>query len=308
MTKVPEKSSLILLTGATGYIGSVVAERLLASGYRVRGLTRSEASAAKANSRGIEPFMGNLTDRDTLNRAIEGCTAVIHTATSIQPGPDISMEEAIAISVKATKTLNNLTASAGIRLISTSGTSLYGDTGQNVADESTPTQVPPMFESFAMADQTLIDTPHAHVLRTSIVYGRAASEAIMPVLRGIVTEQSSGYVKNDSILSFVHVEDLADVYLLLLKHAAPPPLTVIASQSINAKDFMSTAGLAVGVDADLKQLSAEEAINKFGPIGMYMGGNMHVSAKLARETLGWKPTRPSILDELTHGSYKYIKW
>lgn len=43
----------ILLTGATGYIGSVIAERLIAAGYRVRGLVRSEKSAQKAAVHGI---------------------------------------------------------------------------------------------------------------------------------------------------------------------------------------------------------------------------------------------------------------
>jgi uncharacterized protein YbjT (DUF2867 family) len=48
----------IFLTGATGYVGSVVAEKLKGKGYQVAGLARNDESQARLESRKIEPVSG----------------------------------------------------------------------------------------------------------------------------------------------------------------------------------------------------------------------------------------------------------
>lgn len=50
----------VFLTGATGYIGSVIAEQLQAVGHSVIGLARNQVSATKLEQRGIELFMGDI--------------------------------------------------------------------------------------------------------------------------------------------------------------------------------------------------------------------------------------------------------
>ncbi len=59
----------IFVTGATGYIGGSVAERLVALGHRVTGLVRSEEKSSAIKERGIEPVLGNLDDSELLARA-----------------------------------------------------------------------------------------------------------------------------------------------------------------------------------------------------------------------------------------------
>lgn len=56
----------IFLTGATGYVGSAVAERLKGRGYEVLGLARNEESEAKLNERKIEAVRGDLNDLEVL--------------------------------------------------------------------------------------------------------------------------------------------------------------------------------------------------------------------------------------------------
>lgn len=50
----------VFLTGATGYVGSVVAEKLVAKGHHVVGLARNEASEAKLRERKIGPLRGEF--------------------------------------------------------------------------------------------------------------------------------------------------------------------------------------------------------------------------------------------------------
>lgn len=67
----------VLITGANGFIGSHLAERLSAAGARVRGLVRH---ASRHTSCVFEPFPGDVTDADAVRRAAEGCDAIIHCA------------------------------------------------------------------------------------------------------------------------------------------------------------------------------------------------------------------------------------
>lgn len=70
----------IFLTGATGFIGSAVATQLIAAGYKVTGLTRSQQGAEALAASGIEPYFGDMTELQSLWRGVLASDAVIHTA------------------------------------------------------------------------------------------------------------------------------------------------------------------------------------------------------------------------------------
>ena len=72
----------IFLTGATGYVGSVVAEKLKGRGYKVSGLVRNAESETKLSAKNIEAVRGELHDFDVLKTAASDADAVIHTAFS----------------------------------------------------------------------------------------------------------------------------------------------------------------------------------------------------------------------------------
>ena len=62
----------VFLTGATGYIGGSLSDRLVRSGYQVLGLVRSEEKAKLLKDRGIEPVLGSLDDLHILTQAAIG--------------------------------------------------------------------------------------------------------------------------------------------------------------------------------------------------------------------------------------------
>src|SRR6218665_3542216 len=70
----------ILVTGATGKIGSRFVPRLLAQGYKVRILVRDAAKASALANLGAAVCVGDLFDAATLPAALEGVDAVIHLA------------------------------------------------------------------------------------------------------------------------------------------------------------------------------------------------------------------------------------
>ncbi|TGO81633.1 hypothetical protein BPOR_1075g00030 [Botrytis porri] len=72
----------IFMTGATGYIGSVITELAIAKGYEVHGLSRSDSGDAKLLKAGEVPDRGDLNSLDVLRRQSFEADIVLHLATA----------------------------------------------------------------------------------------------------------------------------------------------------------------------------------------------------------------------------------
>ncbi|MDQ1468056.1 MAG: hypothetical protein QOH10_2471 [Actinomycetota bacterium] len=77
----------VLVTGGTGFVGSHVAARLAETGRAVRLLVRDPAKLARvpalAGTPSIDVVVGDVTDRGSVERALNGCTAVVHAAAHV---------------------------------------------------------------------------------------------------------------------------------------------------------------------------------------------------------------------------------
>lgn len=78
---------MILLTGGTGFVGSRVAHALRAEGKEVRCLVRDPAGAGRLRAWGCELVAGDMTDQESLARAVQGCDSVVHLVAIIHGKP-----------------------------------------------------------------------------------------------------------------------------------------------------------------------------------------------------------------------------
>lgn len=291
----------VFLTGATGYIGSAVAERLRDAGHQVAALARSEAAAAKLGRAGIQAVRGDFSEPATLGSAARASDGVISMATTYDPaidGPAIdAMLEALAGSKKP--------------LVYTSGIWSHGDTGGKEVDEtSTPNPAQLVRWRQAVEDRVLQGAQRGIrtvVIRPAIVYGRGGG-----ITGGFVesahTDGAARYVgTGENRWPFVHVDDLADLYLLALGKAPPGTLLLgVSGPSSRVRDVAEAASRGAGAGGKTVAWPLEEARGKLGAYADALVLDQQASGKRAQELLGWRPSRPNVLEDIEHGSYGRI--
>jgi NADH dehydrogenase len=82
---------MILVTGANGYVGGYTLRQLKGSAHQVAALIRSDRSAAKVQSLGAKPIVGDVTDPASLKNAMQGVQTVVHLAAVNRDKGDVTM-------------------------------------------------------------------------------------------------------------------------------------------------------------------------------------------------------------------------
>ena len=103
---------MIMVAGATGLVGGMIVDGLLARGQRVRALVRSANSAEIFQARGVETALGDLKDRASLDRACLGTEVVITTANSASRGDSDNVE---SVEDQGNRNLIDAAHAAGVR-------------------------------------------------------------------------------------------------------------------------------------------------------------------------------------------------
>lgn len=88
----------VLVTGATGFVGSHAAKALQHDGHRVRALVRDPAKLGSVTARvgvdvaALDVVVGDITDEASVVAAVDGCDAVLHTAAVVATDPSRDAE------------------------------------------------------------------------------------------------------------------------------------------------------------------------------------------------------------------------
>lgn len=124
----------VLITGATGYIGSAIVSELIAAGHQVTGLARSDASSEALIAAGAAVARGSLDDLAALRAGAASADGVIHAAfTNVSPTTDFAA--ACQADVAAISALGAGLEGTGKPLVITSGTGLVGVPGRAATEE-----------------------------------------------------------------------------------------------------------------------------------------------------------------------------
>ncbi len=286
----------VLVTGATGLIGGAVARRLAAAGHDVVGLARSEASAVKLTDMGYQTAYGDLEDAASIANAVRSIDAVVHAASPNDQNSQVYDEA-------ATRAIIDALRGTSKRFLYTSGCFLYGATGDTPATEDSPLN-PLDLVRFRQALEAEIlaavdDGVHGIILRPAWVYGNHAWTTMM--MYGSAQEHGAArYVGNgQNRWTCVHVDDLADLYLLALEKAPAASIFNGAhGAAIPLIDIARAASESAGAEDRVSAWPLDEARQSLGGFADAIACDQLVSGERAKRELGWRPSRHSILHEM----------
>jgi nucleoside-diphosphate-sugar epimerase len=289
----------ILLTGATGFIGSSVLPRLLDEGHSVIALVRDRAKADIVEAAGATALIGDATDSDLVARAALESDGVIHLAS----GKDVDPVFIDAV-------LCGLEGS-GKPFVHTGGIWTYGSnddiTGDSPAEPPAITAWRGVNEARVLAAEGI----RTAVVVPSIVYGHGKGlpnvivdaprgDGVVPALR-LIGDGSQHWAT-------VHVDDLAALYVLALENGdagavyigangTNPTVRELAQAAADAAD---TAGIGGRVEAESEPESRERLGAALADALLL---DQQARGSKARIDLGWEPNGPSLVEEIASGSY-----
>ncbi|MEM8710546.1 MAG: SDR family oxidoreductase [Planctomycetota bacterium] len=297
----------VFLTGATGYIGRVITEKLLASGHVVLGLARSDESAEKLRAMGAEVHPGNLDDLDSLKAGAASAEAVIHTAISLDDFNDL--DTTFDKDERAVEAMLSALEGTDRPFLYTSGSGVLADTGPVAVDETVPVdEKGPVARRGALEGAVLQASSRGIrtiVVRPGLVYGRGGS-GFMQLFIGLAQQARCGRTIGDgqNVCSVVHVDDLGDLFLLALERGPASALYNAASEEEPSMlDMASAIGRALGLKGEPSAWPVQEARQALGPFADGMAANKRISAGKAVSELGWSPHHPGLVEDIETGSY-----
>jgi len=291
----------VLLTGATGYIGSAVAEVLQKAGHKVTGLARTPEKAKQLEARGVRACLGDLLKPETVAAAARTAEGVIHTANT----NDANSARVDAAVVQA---ILKVLEGTGKPFVYTSGIWVLGSTGENAADEQTPVNPTPLVAHRPAMEQEVLGYKsrgvRTIVIRPAVVFGRGGSMPKMFAQSARETGAARFVGDGQNRWAFVDVDDLAQLYVLALEKAPPGSLYNVAhGPSYRVRDVAEAASIGAGAKGKTQAWPIEEARKTMHAFADALVLDQQVSGEKARKELGWSPRAASVLDDLKTGSY-----
>jgi nucleoside-diphosphate-sugar epimerase len=272
----------ILVTGATGKVGSRLVKRLAQRGAHVSALVRDPKRAAHLREDRIELVEGDLLKAESLEAAVRGVDAVVHCAAFFRGA---TAEQAHATNDLGTRHLASAARSASVkRFVFTSTGLVYGPTGGRPAredDACAPTFPYPVSKLEAERHLLALEGLDVRVLRLPFVYGDGdphIAEAI-PMMQGFPPGQR---------MSIGHHADVAQAVIRLLE--APSPAHRVYNVVDDEAPDLATLFAAVG--APPPDGTNAEMARAFDAL---------LDGRRIREDLGFEPQFPRLADAIPAG-------
>ena len=291
----------ILVTGASGWIGSAVVPELLAAGHEVVGLARSDDAAARIAALGIGSVRGTLDDPDSVGAAAATVDGVVHLAYH----HDFSqMDRAAAMDRAAIDAIGAALKGSGGPLLIASGT-LGLAAGRPGTEEDRPD--PAIHPRVANARAALdwadsgvrpIVARFAPTVHGEGDYGFTAVLAQIARRKGV-----SAYVDDGAnVWPAVNRADAATLVALAVDGApAGSVVHAVAEEGVPTREIAEALGRFLGVPVE--SIPADRAAEHFGWIGMFFGMDAPASNRVTRELLHWEPVHQGLVADIEAGYY-----
>lgn len=288
-------SGRVLVTGATGLLGSTVAEVFRAEGWQIRALVRDPVRAGWLSEEGVELARGDLGDPGSVLDATRDCDAVVHAAAMIGAGANLPDFE--RANVRGTGSVVRAAARAGARLVHMSSTAVYSNSSRArvVVNEDTPPGALDPDDAYGrskqMAEHVVTEASRsgdvwATVLRPTVMYGvrdRQFVPRVAPVLaRGFMPRIAGGHTR----MTIVAARSVAEVAVRAVATDGARGRVYVVAEDVPTTVAMVIEAAEAGLGRPIRSFSVPKWVGR-GAFGL-LHGWLRVRGRpdLARRTSG----------------------
>jgi len=322
----------ILVTGATGMVGSHVAVRARELGHQTRVIVRNAEAAGWLAEEGVDVVQGDLTDSDSLAQALDGVTVVIHCGAKVGDwGP---VEDYRDVNVRGLERLVDAACATGLlkRFVHMSSLGVYEARDHHGTDETEPpsrdgidgyTLTKVESEDLAL-ERSDPETFPLVVLRPGFVYG-ARDRNVLPRL---IESLSSGKFKylgtGEQLLNNIYISSLVDAVFLAIARddVLGEVFNLTDARLVSRREFISSIARGAGLpeptksvplgvakvlarlmEVTWKLLGKQEAPLLSAARIKFLGLNLDFDIGKARRELGYEP-----VVDFTDGMAQTMQW
>lgn len=221
------RKETVLVTGATGFVGTHVVRKLVKEGFPVRAFVRRISRIRSLEEMGVEILFGDIRDEHALENALSQVHSVVHLAADTSGDPRTSQD----VTVRGTENLIRAVRSAGVKkLIYMSSMSVYETVRAKkgaVYDEDAPLEPEPWKRGAYASTKKLAEDlvraamgaqgPQWIVLRPAMIFGPGADMFFPPIGVQIGARLVVLFGTGEEHLRLIHVDDVSEAIFLCLQ-------------------------------------------------------------------------------------------
>lgn len=307
-----------LVTGGSGYFGSLLVRHLIRAGETVRVLDLLDADDRPAE---VEFIAGDIRNRATVEAAVAGVDVVYHNVAQVPLARDAHLLR--TVNVDGTVVLLDAARRAGVsKVVHTSSSAVFGVPAVNPV---LPTTVPSPAEAYGHAKlaaewacwQAIHDGLDVTIIRPRTILGHGRL-GIFGILFEWVADGADIFVLGDGSnrYQFVHADDLAAACVLAGRHAGPNVFNCgtdrfdtmrgsLEGLCLHASTGSRVRSLPAGPAAAAMRMAAGAKLAPFAPYHWLMySKSLWFDIDHVRNTLGWQPSYSNV--EMLAGSYDWF--
>ena len=291
----------IFVTGATGFIGSALVPELIRAGHQVLGLTRSEKGAEALRAAGADVQHGNIENLDSLRDGAKKTDGVIHLAFN----HDFSkFQQNCDNDFAAIEAMGEVLAGSNRPFVITSGTAIAVNVDGKPSTEDGPTAAwNPRAASEAAVQALAARNVNASVVRLPQVHD-TRKQGLVPYVHAVAREKRvSAYIgEGANRWPAAHISAVAPLYRLAFEKAEKGAIYhAVDEEGVSMKAIAEALGR--GLKVPVVSIKPEETEAHFGWLARFAGHDMPSSSAITRKKLNWKPSGPSLIEDLDAMDY-----
>jgi ornithine--oxo-acid transaminase len=250
----PSCDDVCLVTGASGFIGGHVVERLVKEGKPVRCLVRATSDTQLLERLDVQIAIGDLSDASSLARATEGCRYVFHCGALVTDWARV--DEMKRVNVEGTRNvLASATAASVQRVIHFSSTDVYGHPGGGaVAESHQPARFGNWYSQTKLqAEATVRQAQQSGrletvILRPATIYGPRSINVVGEIAKAIRGRNMLLIAGGRTVAGLCYIDNLLDAAIVAMTHERAPGETFNVTDGLDVTWRTFVDDLAQGLD------------------------------------------------------------